>query len=73
MKKPNFKRILKLNKHGLITGLALTFIVLLQIPSAIRNLSEIACIGQTSNIVWRNENNDNKANMLAYKRCNGGN
>tara|TARA_Y100001968_G_scaffold251771_1_gene237026 strand:- start:10515 stop:10739 length:225 start_codon:yes stop_codon:yes gene_type:complete len=71
----NFKKLrktaLKLNKNGMVTGLALILIAFLQIPIAIKNTAEIFCIGQASNKIWRLEKNHSEANMIAIQRCNG--
>ena len=66
-----WRKAYKSNKHGAITASALTVIALAQIPSAIKNAAEIICIGQTSNKIWKVENNHSEANMLAVQRCNG--
>ena len=39
----------------------------------IKNAAEVACIGQTSNKIWKSEKNHADANMLAVQRCNGRN
>tara|TARA_Y100001968_G_C18921272_1_gene509878 strand:+ start:31 stop:255 length:225 start_codon:yes stop_codon:yes gene_type:complete len=65
------KSIYKLNKNGVLTGFSLIFIALSLIPVAVKNTAEVMCIGQTSNKIWRIENNHLEANMLAVQRCNG--
>ena len=64
---------LRLNIHAPGTGLALMILALTQIPVGIKNAAEIACIGQTSNKIWKSEKNHADANMLAVQRCNGRN
>ena len=71
MKKTTWKKIKKLNKNGLITGICLLMITILQLPEAIKNMSIIACIGQISNKEWLIENNHSEANIIAVKHCNG--
>ena len=70
-KKKVLKKVYKANKHGAITAAALVFIALCQVPTAIKNYAEVSCIGQTSNTIWRKENNHSEANMIAVNRCNG--
>ena len=65
------KKASKSNKHGAVTGAALIAIAFTQIPGAIKKMAEVVCIGQTSNKIWRKENNHSEANMLAIQRCNG--
>ena len=65
------KKAYKLNKHGAVTGAALIAIACTQVPGAIKNAAEVVCIGQTSNKIWKTENNHSEANMLAIERCNG--
>ena len=71
MTKSSTKKILGIQKKGTIKLILLTFIVITQIPGAIKNMSEIACIGQASNEVWQKEGNHSEANMLAVRMCNG--
>ena len=59
------------NRYGAVTGFSLIFIALAQIPGAIKYASEVACIAQLSNKVWRVENNHSEANIIAVQRCNG--
>ena len=66
-----WRKASKLNKNGAITGVALIALVLTQIPGAIKNAAEIVCIGQTSNKIWRTEQNHSEANMIAVQNCNG--
>ena len=73
MNKKLVKKLLKSNKNGAITGAALIFIALAQIPGAIKHFAEVACIGQSSNMVWHQESNHAEANILAVNRCNGSN
>ena len=46
-------------------------LALTQVPVGIKNAAEVACIGQTSNEVWKLEKNHSHANMIAVQRCNG--
>ncbi len=71
MTKNLWERVYKSNKHGAITGASLIAIALTQIPGAIKKSAEVVCIGQTSNKIWKTENNHSEANMLAVQRCNG--
>ena len=48
-------------------------LALTQVPVGIKNAAEVVCIGQTSNKIWKLENNHADANMLAVQRCNGRN
>ncbi len=66
-----WKKIYKSNKHGAITGAALIAIAIIQLPGGMKKAAEVICIGQTSNKIWRTENNHSEANMLAVQRCNG--
>ena len=61
----------RFNIHSPGTWFALMVLALTQIPVGIKNAAEVACIGQTSNKVWRSEKNLLEANMLAVQRCNG--
>ena len=72
-RKSFWRKAYKINKNGFITGIALIFIALAQIPKGIKDSAEIICIGQTSNKIWRQENNHIEANMLAVQLCNGSN
>ncbi len=60
----------KLNKHGTLTGLALIFLAFTQVPGAIKDLAEVACIGQTSRKIWQEKGNHSEANMIAVQKCN---
>jgi len=71
MTRKNWLRPFKLNIHSPGTGFALIVLALTQLPVAIKNAAEVACIGQTSNKIWKSENNHAEANMLAVQRCNG--
>ena len=71
MPKNNWFKPLKLNIHSPGTGFALIVLALTQIPVAIKNTAEVACIGQTSNKIWKSEKNHAEANMLAVQKCNG--
>ena len=71
MAKKNWFTPLKLNIHSPGTGFALIVLALTQIPVAIKNAAEVACIGQTSNKIWKSEKNHAESNMLAVQRCNG--
>ena len=68
----NLFEVLRSNIHAKGTGFALMLLALTQVPIAIKNTAEIACIGQASNKIWKIENNHSEANMLAVRRCNGG-
>ena len=72
MTKRNWFNTLGLSKHISLRGFALIFLALTQVPIAIKKTAEIACIGQTSNMIWQKENNHSQANMLAIQRGNGG-
>tara|TARA_B100000579_G_C22209068_1_gene566458 strand:+ start:37 stop:258 length:222 start_codon:yes stop_codon:yes gene_type:complete len=71
MSKKNLFRSLKLNIHSSGIGFALIVLAITQVPVAIKNAAEVVCIGQTSNKIWKSENNHAEANMLAVQRCNG--
>jgi len=73
MPKKNFLKIFKLNIHAPSTGFALIILAITQVPVGIKNAAEVICIGQTSNMIWKVENNHAQANMLAVQRCNGRN
>ena len=73
MLKKNLLKNLRLNIHPPGTGFALLIIALTQVPVGIKNAAEVACIGQTSNKIWKSEKNHADANMLAVQRCNGRN
>ena len=72
MPKKNWLKGLSLSIHTPNTGVTLMLLALTQLPVAIKNAAEVACIGQTSNYIWQKENNHSEANMLAVQRCNGG-
>ena len=71
MTKKVWLRPSKLNIHTPAAGFALIVLALTQIPVAIKNAAEVACIGQTSNKIWKSEKNHAEANMLAVQKCNG--
>ena len=71
MSMKNWFRPLKLNIHSSGIGFALIVLAITQVPVAIKNAAEVVCIGQTSNKIWKSENNHGEANMLAVQRCNG--
>ena len=73
MLKKNWLHRLRLNIHSPGTGFALMILALTQVPVGIKNAAEVFCIGQTSNKVWKLENNHADANMIAVQRCNGRN
>ena len=73
MPKKNWLKSFRLNIHTSGTGFALMILALTQVPVGIKNAAEVACIGQTSNKIWKSENNHADANMLAVQRCNGRN
>ena len=73
MLKKNWLNNFRLNIHSNGTGFALTILALTQVPVGIKNAAEVVCIGQTSNKIWKIENNHAEANMLAVQRCNGRN
>ena len=72
MTKRNWLKGLRLSIHAPGTGFALIVLALTQLPAAIKNAAEVACIGQTSYKIWQKENNHSEANMLAVQMCNGG-
>ena len=71
MTKKNWVNSFLLNIHSPGTGFALMVLALTQVPVGLKNAAEIVCIGQTSNKIWKVENNHAEANMLAVQRCNG--
>ena len=73
MRKKTWLKSFRLNIHAPGTGFALMVLALTQIPVGIKNAAEVACIGQTSNKIWKSEKNHADANMLAVQRCNGRN
>ena len=73
MPKKNCLKSLRLNIHVPRTGFALMILALTQIPVGIKNAAEVACIGQTSNKIWKSGKNHADANMLAVQKCNGRN
>ena len=73
MHKKNWLQSLRLNIHAPGTGTALMVLALTQIPVGLKNAAEVVCIGQTSNKIWKLENNHAEANMVAVQRCNGRN
>ena len=73
MRKNNWLKGLRLNIHAPGTGFALMILALTQVPVGIKNAAEVFCIGQTSNKIWKLENNHSDANMIAVQRCNGRN
>ena len=73
MRKKNWHNKFKRSIHAPWTGIALMIIALTQVPVGIKNAAEVACIGQTSNKIWKLERNHADANMIAVQRCNGRN
>ena len=73
MPKRNWLKSFRLNIHAPGTGFALMILALTQVPVGIKNAAEVACIGQTSNRIWKSGKNHADANMLAVQRCNGRN
>lgn len=72
MAKKNWLKGLRLNIHSPGTGFALMLLALTQVPVAIKNSAEVACIGQSSNKIWKINKNHSEANILAVQICNGG-
>ncbi len=66
-----FEKVLKLNIHAPGTAAALILLAFTQVPGAIKNLAEIACIGEVSNEIWRTTNSHVGVNVVAVQRCNG--
>jgi len=73
MPKKNWLKEFRLNIQAPGTSLALMILALTQVPVGIKNAAEVACIGQTSNKIWKLERNHSEANMIAVQRCNGRN
>ncbi len=73
MTKKNWLNSFRFNIHAPGYGFALMLLAITQVPVGIKNAAEVACIGQTSNKIWRLEKNHADANMLAVQRCNGRN
>ena len=73
MASKNWLKSCLLNIHAPGTVFALMILALTQIPVGIKNAAEVACIGQTSNKIWKSEKKHADANMLAVQRCNGRN
>ena len=73
MPRKNWLKSFRLNIHAPGTRFALMVLALTQVPVGIKNAAEVACIGQTSNKIWKSEKNHADANMLAVQRCNGRN
>ena len=71
MTKKDWFTSFRFNIHAPGTGFALMLLALTQIPVGIKNAAEVACIGQTSNKIWKLEKNHAEANMLAVQKCNG--
>ena len=72
MKSPLWKKNFLLSIHSPGIGTALLLLAFTQVPIAVKNLAEVACIGQVSNELWKN-NSHSQANKVAVQRCNGGN
>ena len=73
MTNKNWLKNFQLKIHAPGTGFALMILALTQVPVGIKNATEVFCIGQTSNIIWKLEKNHAQANMIAVQRCNGRN
>ena len=73
MPKKSWLKKLRLSIHAHGTSFALIILALTQVPVGIKNAAEVACIGQTSNKIWKSEKNHSEANMIAVQRCNGRN
>ena len=73
MPKKNWLKRFIQNIHSPGTSIALMVLALTQVPVGIKHAAEVVCIGQTSNKIWKLENNHADANMLAVQRCNGRN
>ena len=71
MTKKSWIKTFRLNINATCPGFALMILALTQVPVGIKNAAEVACIGQTSNEVWKLEKNHSHANMIAVQRCNG--
>ena len=72
MPKGNWLKNFKLNIHAPGTGAALMVLALTQIPVAIKTTAELACIGETSNQLWRQTQSHQGVNVRAVQKCNGG-
>ncbi len=64
---------LKLNIHAPGTGAALIILALTQIPVAIKAAAEVACIGEVSNKLLRQNKSHQGINVSAVRLCNGQN
>ena len=73
MTKRNWLKSINLNIQKSGVSASLILLALTQIPIAIKNAAEVACIGEVSNQIWRENKSHRKVNSIAVQRCNGGN
>ncbi|WP_320674161.1 hypothetical protein [Prochlorococcus sp. MIT 1341] len=62
---------LRLNIHAPGTGAALIILAFTQVPVAIKAAAELACIGEVSNKLWRQNKSHQGINVIAVRQCNG--
>ena len=67
-----FKGLL-LTIHSPGIGAAFIILAITQMPLAIKAVAELACIGESSNLIWKHSNSHKGVNMMAVNHCNGGN
>ncbi len=73
MSKKNWLTRFRLDINAPSSDFALMILALTQVHVGIKNAAEVACMGRTSNVILKLENNPSKANMIAVQRCNGRN
>ena len=63
---------LRLDIHSPGIGFALIILAFTHVPIAIKAAAELACIGETSNLIWKQTNSHKGVNSIAVNQCNGG-
>ncbi len=53
-------------------GIGIVVLALTQVPLAIKAVAELACIGEASNLMWKQTNSHKRVNIFAVNQCNGG-
>ena len=61
---------LTVNLQGINTNFILILLVLTQVPIAIKTSAEIACIGEVSNRLWKEQRSHAGVNISAIQSCN---
>ena len=57
---------------NLVIGAGLIILAITQLPIAIKTATQVACVGEISNLIWRKKQFHRTVNIIAVNFCNGG-